>query len=733
QADRKKAKDGIEQLIPDLTESVGQHQQKLDNFQSEKPRREGVLHEARDLQLKIADRQKTDAQVAKLESELIAKSQSVKTEIDALERAKRSRDIKLSELTERLTNIEGVVLEPLSDDWQAMSAQLKAFILAKEQEKEQLLAVGEYRSLLNDELKWSDETADLEAQLEQLERNLLSATDSRLEAEQQFQFAEEAREIMLQQNKLTDLRKSLTANEPCPVCGSLDHPVMEHWVVPSDELQKQLEEQYRKSQMRLDTAQSAESKLVREHALLSAKLDGRLENSALSARFEQRIQHLESVFAKQGLLDVDKPNQKINQIDSLLAELRKIAESVGEQMIDKADLNKQIQRLDQLIMEQTAHQKDIEKYGEQRLSRKAEMEEWTERISTMLGGLEVAEARAKLDQQENALREQLNQASAGVKEAETKLTATVEELDRLEQQLSDEKKKFKDLTASLSKDLEMIGVGSIAHARETLLDIESEQLLAEQISLQDKKLLSIEEALKTLDKQLQEYDVDTLKIEEEPKWRAELKEKEENRATQLRRQGALQEMLDQDELRKQELGKLFEEIELRERELTKWAALKELIGMKDGSKFREYAQGLTLARLVQLANQHLQALNGRYLLLKPGNKNLELEIVDTYQADNRRPTHTLSGGESFVLSLALALGLSDLAGRNTRIDSLFIDEGFGTLDSASLDLVLDVLDRLRGQGKTIGLISHVRTLQERIFHQVRILSHSDGFGRVQIV
>ncbi|MEL7376873.1 MAG: SbcC/MukB-like Walker B domain-containing protein, partial [Bacteroidota bacterium] len=222
-------------------------------------------------------------------------------------------------------------------------------------------------------------------------------------------------------------------------------------------------------------------------------------------------------------------------------------------------------------------------------------------------------------------------------------------------------------------------------------------------------------------------------IEEEPKWRAELKEKEENRATQLRRQGALQEMLDQDELRKQELGKLFEEIELRERELTKWAALKELIGMKDGSKFREYAQGLTLARLVQLANQHLQALNGRYLLLKPGNKNLELEIVDTYQADNRRPTHTLSGGESFVLSLALALGLSDLAGRNTRIDSLFIDEGFGTLDSASLDLVLDVLDRLRGQGKTIGLISHVRTLQERIFHQVRILSHSDGFGRVQIV
>ena len=112
---------------------------------------------------------------------------------------------------------------------------------------------------------------------------------------------------------------------------------------------------------------------------------------------------------------------------------------------------------------------------------------------------------------------------------------------------------------------------------------------------------------------------------------------------------------------------------------------------------------------------------------------LALEIVDTYQADNRRSMNTLSGGESFLVSLALALGLSDLAGRHTSIRSLFIDEGFGSLDEQSLDLALNTLENLQASGKTIGVISHVKLLKERISTQILVQKKGDGYSQLEIM
>ena len=146
-----------------------------------------------------------------------------------------------------------------------------------------------------------------------------------------------------------------------------------------------------------------------------------------------------------------------------------------------------------------------------------------------------------------------------------------------------------------------------------------------------------------------------------------------------------------------------------------------------------FAQGLTLQKLTQLANIHLQQLHGRYLIQKREGDTLELDIVDTYQADNRRSMNTLSGGESFLVSLALALGLSELAGRDTQIQSLFIDEGFGTLDENTLDLAIATLENLQASGKTIGIISHVKALKERIATQVQVTKQGNGFSMVRVV
>ncbi|MGX9461630.1 AAA family ATPase [Shewanella sp. A14] len=157
------------------------------------------------------------------------------------------------------------------------------------------------------------------------------------------------------------------------------------------------------------------------------------------------------------------------------------------------------------------------------------------------------------------------------------------------------------------------------------------------------------------------------------------------------------------------------------------AYLHSLIGSQKGDKFRKFAQGLTLDHLVALANRQLERLHARYLLERKESDALELQVLDTWQGDAVRDTRTLSGGESFLVSLALALALSDLVSHKTSIDSLFLDEGFGTLDSQTLDTALDALDNLNASGKMIGVISHIEAMKERISVQVKV-NKMNGLG-----
>ena len=175
-----------------------------------------------------------------------------------------------------------------------------------------------------------------------------------------------------------------------------------------------------------------------------------------------------------------------------------------------------------------------------------------------------------------------------------------------------------------------------------------------------------------------------------------------------------------DDARRASQQALFAEIAAQEAHHDLWQRLNGLIGSSDGAKYRRFAQGLTLDHLVHLANRQLQRLHGRYQLARRSDGELELEVVDTWQGDVARDCRTLSGGESFLVSLALALALSDLVSHKTSIDSLFLDEGFGTLDGETLEVALDALDALNASGKMIGVISHVEALKERIPVQIRV-------------
>lgn len=343
-------------------------------------------------------------------------------------------------------------------------------------------------------------------------------------------------------------------------------------------------------------------------------------------------------------------------------------------------------------------------------------------------------------EQRELLLKKLEEKEYEWQEARTLFEKTKEVLHHTQQsiisqtkRLEKEKKSCDDLLKMLETGLKKIGFQDMAELRSAMLT-ESE---ATRISTKAQRIRQQEietaQQLKMVEKELKMLRKKTVTEKTEEELKLVLAEMEAKFLEIQRTIGALEQQLKDNEALEIEAAHLLELIENQRTDYNRWMALYDLIGSSDGKKFRIFAQGLTLQKLVHLANQHLKNLYGRYFIVKRPADDLELDIVDTYQADNVRSMHTLSGGESFLVSLALALGLSDLAGRNTNIKSLFIDEGFGTLDDQALDLALNTLENLQAKGKTIGIISHVKELKERIATQVKVVKKGGGTSIVEVV
>ena len=156
-----------------------------------------------------------------------------------------------------------------------------------------------------------------------------------------------------------------------------------------------------------------------------------------------------------------------------------------------------------------------------------------------------------------------------------------------------------------------------------------------------------------------------------------------------------------------------------------------MLGSASGAKFQQIAQGYTLDALLVFANKHLEELSSRYKLERIPST-LALQVVDGDMLNEVRTVHSLSGGESFLLSLALALGLSSLSSNRMKVESLFIDEGFGSLDKETLNVAMDVLEGLRSQGRKIGVISHVTEMTDRINAKIRVVKSAAGKSYVRV-
>ena len=194
----------------------------------------------------------------------------------------------------------------------------------------------------------------------------------------------------------------------------------------------------------------------------------------------------------------------------------------------------------------------------------------------------------------------------------------------------------------------------------------------------------------------------------------------------------IQFQLNQDTANKKAIGTLLETINAKAIVVENWAKLNDIIGSADGKKFRQIAQEYTLDILLSYANIHLEMLSKRYLLQRIPNT-LGLQVLDQDMGNEIRTVFSLSGGESFLVSLALALGLASLSSSRMQVESLFIDEGFGSLDPTTLNIAMDALERLHNQGRKVGVISHVQEMTERIPVQIKVSKQNSGRSRVEVV
>ena len=198
---------------------------------------------------------------------------------------------------------------------------------------------------------------------------------------------------------------------------------------------------------------------------------------------------------------------------------------------------------------------------------------------------------------------------------------------------------------------------------------------------------------------------------------------------------ALKLQLAQDDARRKSAEALLADIARQQENERRWAQLNELIGSADGKKFRNYAQQFTLDVLLGYANAHLAQLAPRYQLERidnPAQPSLGLLVRDLHMGDEKRSVHSLSGGESFLVSLAMALGLASLSSNRVRVESLFIDEGFGSLDAETLRVAMDALDGLQSMGRKVGVISHVQEMTERIATRIVVQPAANGRSAVSV-
>jgi len=470
----------------------------------------------------------------------------------------------------------------------------------------------------------------------------------------------------------------------------------------------------------------------------------------LSGQMQARVTQLTELYPQANWLQLLSHPKKLERFKQQLA-------TQIEQFIEKSNYQGQLQsEQTELEQQHIALTQEFNHWLGQSQPLKLQLEQaqqqlnqWQQEVQKLCQGQEPKQQKEQLVTQFEQLSAALNNAEQGLVAAKNQLLVNQNQQQQIIQQDQELTSKLQQLMAQWQQWLAQLGLND---QQLTELLSYDHQWVTEQRQLQAQLLqqhhqyqavqAEQQRALKQLSEELTSHR--QLLIESLPPLGPEPAQSSAGQRSMLRQsidatikqceqqQFELRSGLEQHNQAMIRHGELQQQIELQREEAHLWIEMKELIGSADGSKFRTFAQSLTLEQMLISANHHLKELAPRYQLQRVPGAELDLQVIDQDMGDDVRSIESLSGGETFLVSLALALGLGSITSLQTHIKTLFIDEGFGTLDPDTLEIALSCLDSLQASGRQIGLISHVQGLVERVGTRVQITAQGNGHSKVEL-
>lgn len=628
------------------------------------------------------------------------------------------------------------------------------------------------------------------------------------------------RQRLARSASVEELRAQLQADQPCPVCGSAEHPwhqpeallqalaghddseernarlVVEKLAARLAELrvevialrdqQAQLKQQDEQLQGQLGTVQP----LLEAHPLYAALSDAEQPGPWLEHQQQAAHQRIQAEEQQQGALltlqqqagaqqqQLQQAQQASQDASRLLAEqsqhLHNDQQRLDEELqafasvLPASDLDgllhtpaatfmaldnsvsQRLQHLEQQREEQQEHDERRQRLAQERLlqqGREQAAEAQAEGLARYTQQRQAASERlqALLGQHadaatwQTALEQAVHQARTTDSDAAAQQQDASNQALQLASELKADQQRQQQLDATLGELTASLGAWRQQHPQldddglAALLAIDEQQVsqLRQRLSQADKAVEEARVRLHERERQLQAHQAQANGAGTVDELDASLLQAQQQCAACEETCAELRARQVEDQRRLAAHGELQARIEQAYAEFQRWGRLAALIGSAEGEKFRKLAQAYNLDLLVHHANAQLRQLVRRYRL-KRGGSMLGLLVLDTEMGDELRSVHSLSGGETFLVSLALALGLASMASSTLRIESLFIDEGFGSLDPESLQLAMDALDGLQAQGRKVAVISHVQEMHERIPVQIQVKRQGNGLSSVEV-
>ncbi|MFZ1704653.1 MAG: AAA family ATPase, partial [Saprospiraceae bacterium] len=520
---------------------------------------------------------------------------------------------------------------------------------------------------------------------------LLKSVEKRINLlETEMEQLQKGKEEKWKIKELRDLRDQLEENKPCPLCGSIEHPYC---------LNQNLVD-YTNDNVKLDEVKYSIQAEKNNYQNLSAE-----------------IQTLKGKQSSDNELVIEYQNK----INTGLKELNVLHLEETEM-----EWNHSLQKIQQ---EEARNEENIQSVF------------WKKVLEAKLEIFELRQNYSSKNQELSSIcheKEPLLLFKKTIGEFEslkTDLEKNMSLLKETSNHLALLETKKENQHALLQPKLKLLGYSSIHSALENVLDNHVFESLSQEKKNFELRAAEVETLLKNVLQNLKliEKEHSIVSKEEADILSDQDKTLKHNKDHLLIKKGELEKELETNQHNTDRFLKLKQQHEKEKSEIHIWEVLNDYIGDREGKKFSKFAQNLTLQHVISFANTRLKKLTDRYLL-DFTKINEDLFVLDLYQANMRRSVKTLSGGESFLVSLALALGLSDIASHKVKIESLFIDEGFGTLDQETLDLALETLEKLQNESnRVIGIISHVESLKERIYTQIQVKKTTSGFSKLDII